>query len=282
MTPSSQGVEPATFPERFKVVAATRSVFLLGKLSPSLRRSAWYSLALLETAIAAVLVTVVESPPRIAAVSLFITMSVFGLLALQVAPESTCGCFGADTRVSWRTVGRSGLLALIAGSTLLRSDLSLRGGAASVGALLVAEVVALLWLSLPTGIRTSIRHLRYRLRTPPCLTSNEPLGVTVDRLRASRAWETLTAYVADAAAPHLLDHWREGCWRFLAFAATGDEQAQVVFAVHLPPGRVSYSGALVLADGTTAATAASRERRWRRYRRSRSPIGQAQHSAAGG
>jgi hypothetical protein len=256
-----------------KVIDSTRSVFLLGRLAPRSRRFAWYSMAVVEGTLAVSLVALPERAPRIAAVLLFVGMSLFALAATRFAPESTCGCLGTGTAVTWRTIARAALLAIMSGSALVSTGGAFPGGASAVIGLLLLEVLVLGRLSLPAGLTSTARHLQYRLRTPPCLTSNEPLAVTVSRVQASQAWRTLAVHLVDADRAGVLDHWREGCWRFLTFAA-GDGDAQLVFAVHLPPGRVSFSGALVLEDGTTAATAASREPRWRQWRRPAVPTGQ--------
>ncbi len=47
----------------------------------------------------------------------------------------------------------------------------------------------------------------------------------------------------------ILDHWRDGCWHFLAFPAKDDgASATAVMAVKLPPGRVQVRGAIVPDD----------------------------------
>lgn len=247
-----------------EVAQSTKAVFLLGRVASRQRVAGWYLLALVEAALAACLLAIPTQEPRIAAAALFVVMTVFAGAAVRFEPESTCGCFGAGAAVSWRTAARSGLLAAVAASTLLNADARLLGGEITTAIVVLAEVVVLVRLSLPAGLLLTVRRLRYRIHTPACLTSSESVEASVRRLRASKAWRALAAHIADSTEP--VDHWREGCWRFVTFSAAMEDGAQAVFAIHLPPGRVSFSGAIVSAEGITLAAASSRDRplRWRK------------------
>ena len=55
-------------------------------------------------------------------------------------------------------------------------------------------------------------------------------------------------YVVESS---IVDHWRDGCWRFLAFPAKDHgRNATAVIAVKLPPGAVHVRGAVVPYDET--------------------------------
>jgi hypothetical protein len=247
------------------VAQSTKTVFLLGRLTSRRRVAGWYLLAFVEAGLAATLVSTRGQAPRVVATALFVVMTAFAAAAVRFEPASTCGCFGAGTVVSWRTAARGALLAAIAATTLSNAYSHLPGRLPVTAVLVLTEVAILVRLSLPAGPVRTVQQLRYRIHTPACLTSSESLETSLERLEASHAWRVLMVHVADTTeAP--VDHWREGCWRFITFRAVEQSGAQVAFAIHLLPGRSSFSGALVSEEGVTLATASSRDRslRWRK------------------
>ncbi|GLU49784.1 MauE/DoxX family redox-associated membrane protein [Nocardiopsis ansamitocini] len=146
-------------------------------------------------------------------------------------PEMGCGCFGglSTEPVGWRSLTRSGLLALAAGVTV-----GLPGtGAAAVtgftawhGLVLVAELAVFAALSPELG------ELVKRLRNPvPCELREVPLNRSIRRLRSSDAWADSRAFLTGTEP---VDVWRHGCWRLVRFAGQRRERpVDVVFAVPL-------------------------------------------------
>lgn len=148
------------------------------------------------------------------------------------APESSCGCLGEKhAPVRFRGFLRAGLLLVLsvfaATATGWWPTLS---PFATVG-LLVAELALVAALSPELDRRWLLPLRRWRVRRRHPLATHTvavPVESTVRQLWTSAAYRS----VAEDLSSDLLDHWDEGEWRLLAYAArTPSGRATAVFAV---------------------------------------------------
>ncbi len=157
------------------------------------------------------------------------------IVAWRVAPDKPCACMGGRaTTISRRSLARA--LALLALTLFgwLAASFWVRILLASpwVVAVVVIEWLALVELSPEFGWRPSLFIRRMwknaRLaRVADCETIDVPRDALLRQVRQSDPFARLAASLADVT-----DHWREGCWSFIAFAATYEGRAATaVFAV---------------------------------------------------
>lgn len=157
------------------------------------------------------------------------------LLAITIVPDKPCGCFGGpEATVSWRSVLRAFYLLVM---SMVGWDAEQFWGTAfvtnpwTIGVLMV-EVALVVWLSpefLPLFHRAPVKRPESKLN-PDCATAGVPLSETLRQLRASAPFRELSSYLRS----DLVEHWREGCWRFLSFQAQyRGHEATVVFAVRV-------------------------------------------------
>jgi hypothetical protein len=147
------------------------------------------------------------------------------------APESSCGCLGEKhTPVRGRGFARAGLLLVLSLLAATATGWWLDSPFATVG-VLVVELAVVVALSPELDHRWLIplRRWRVRLRHPLATGVVEvPVESTVQQLWKSTAYRS----VVERLTSDLLDHWDEGEWRLLAYAArTPDGPATAVFAV---------------------------------------------------
>lgn len=192
--------------------------------------------------------------------ALLFLVAVSALLELRATrPDVGCGCFGdfSHTPVGWRTLTRSGLLAVAALITISLPPVQQphsEGAAALLLAMLGAELALIAGLSPELG--EALVRLGY---SEPCELRIVPTERTLIALRRSKQWRRHAGLLtADLPA----DVWRELCWRYLVFPARyGDRDAEIVFAVFLRQRRPLIHAAIVdAATGTSLpwATAPSR------------------------
>jgi hypothetical protein len=150
------------------------------------------------------------------------------------APDASCGCLGEKhTPVRARGFARAGLLLLL--SLAATTDSWFDRPFATVGiAVVEAAVIVALSPELDHRWLLPLRRWRIRRRHPLANHTVEiPLESTVQQLRKSTAYLS----VVEQLTSDLLDHWDEGEWRLLTYAArTPDGPATAVFAVP----RLSY------------------------------------------
>ena len=179
------------------------------------------------------------------------------LLELRAArPDVGCGCFGdfSHTPVGWRTLTRSGLLAVAALITIDLPPVQQPRSEAAAGLLLgmlAAELAVIACLSPELG--EALVRLGY---SEPCELRIVPTERTLAALRRSKQWRRHAGLLtADMPA----DVWRELCWRYLVFPARyGDREAEIVFAVFLRQRRPLIHAAIVdAATGTSLPWAAA-------------------------
>jgi len=146
-------------------------------------------------------------------------------------PDAGCGCFGglSGKKVGRRSVLRAVLFTCAAvaslGAPLTGVDV-LRDVEVQVGLVFAVEV------ALFAALSPELAELLERHRSPaeaPCERRHSPMAETYATLYESAAWAAHENAIASAAP---LDVWREGCRRFVAFAARVDgRDVEIVFAV---------------------------------------------------
>ena len=194
----------------------------------------WRAIAIAEAAVGTALLTFPSSRvPAAGALVMFLGASGYVLLAHGTAPGRPCGCFGSTAEtVTTTTLARALLLASTAATLAAvgrrwQDDVSFRWW------LLATTADALVLAYLSPDLRAAVTQLVGR-RVPACLTSHVPLETCRVMLARSSVWSRLGRLVDGA---EFADHWRDGCWSFLAFRTTwNDEPATAVFAIRVPPG----------------------------------------------
>lgn len=121
--------------------------------------------------------------------------------------------------------------------------------------LVAVEAIVLVALSPEVRLpRTMWPHGEMRI-VSDCATADVSVSDTLGYLHASVPFHDLLPFLR----PEVTDHWREGCWRFVSYAAEYEERAATaIFAVPILP----HSGAVRAAvvddtDGTNLLTVGS-------------------------
>ncbi|HEY0452353.1 MauE/DoxX family redox-associated membrane protein [Actinophytocola sp.] len=198
---------------------------------------AYRAVAGVELVVGAVLVL----PPVLAveaylAVALSAGMLGYLTYAKVKAPESSCGCLGdKHTPVRGRAFLRAGLL--VALGVLAGSGSGWWPSAGPLVLVAVVEGAAVVMLSPELDHLWLLPLRRWRVRLSHPLANREvtvPLESTVQQLQKSGAYRSVVGRLRS----DLLDHWDEGEWRILTYAADTDTgtdtgQATAVFAVPL-------------------------------------------------
>lgn len=185
------------------------------------------------------------------------TVGFIGYLALawRIAPEQPCACMGGRaTRISRRSVVRAVLLLLL---TLIGWGTRQFWASALVAApwvaLIILVEVTLLWLVSPEfgwqGARFEQRLIKaaWRRFDPPCAEVALDWDTVERRLRDTPPYQQLAPSLST-----ITDHWREGCWGFVSYAANYENRpATAVFAI---PTRFDARdvSAAVVDDGSNA------------------------------
>lgn len=165
-----------------------------------------------------------------AAVALSVGMLGYLTYARVKAPDSSCGCLGEKhTPVRWRGFARAGLLVVL--SALGALGVSWLDSPAVTVPVVLVELAVVVALSPELDHRWLLPLRRWRIRMSHPLANRTveiPLESTVQQLHRSAAYRA----VADQLTSDLLDHWDEGEWRILTYAARTDSgAATAVFAV---------------------------------------------------
>ncbi|MFI7676656.1 MauE/DoxX family redox-associated membrane protein [Actinophytocola sp. NPDC049390] len=213
-------------------VAARRSV--LARITGKERAvGAYRAVGVVEAVVGLLLLT----PPVLvveayAAAALSVAMVGYLAYGKLKAPDASCGCLGEkEAPIQARGFVRAGLLAAL-------SLLAVAGSAwwpterpfATVG-LVVVELAVFAVLSPELDHRWLLPLRRWRVRMSHPLAGTEvvvPLESTVQQLWKSTVYQSVVTQLTS----DLLDHWDEGEWRLLAYAArTPSGPATAVFAV---------------------------------------------------
>jgi hypothetical protein len=180
--------------------------------------------------------------------SLFLSFVVYLGFSRRFAPEKPCACLGGgETAISWMTITRSVVLTLLAVLTFARSSFWL-------SALLTNMwLVALIVIELIVIIALSPDLYRWNSPVPPtdtsdeqlgldCVTARVPLTETVQQLETSAIFQSFAVYVQSK----MLEHWRQGCWRFLRYGASFEgRDVTAIFAVPVLNEPERIRGAIV-------------------------------------
>ncbi|NKZ04961.1 MauE/DoxX family redox-associated membrane protein [Actinomadura latina] len=163
-------------------------------------------------------------------------------------PDAGCGCFGglSAKRVGRRSVLRAVLFtgAAVAslGAPLAGVDV-LRDVQVQVGLVFAVELALFALLSPELA---ELAERRGTPADPPCERRRSPMAETYAALFESAAWSRHENAVASAVP---LDVWREGCWRFVAFAGRVDDRdVEIVFAVSTAEGDRDVRSATVMPE----------------------------------
>lgn len=178
------------------------------------------------------------------------------LLALKFAPASSCGCLGKrQAPVSRQTLARAGLLLLLSIVGWRAEQFWLTAIVAHPWAIGIAAAEVLAFIGLSPELawtRLPFRAARPRWGgappIPDCSKTAISLSDSLDVLRGSLPFQDLSPYLRS----EMSDHWREGCWHFLSFAAEyADHKATAVFVVPISLLAREVRGAIVDdADGS--------------------------------
>ena len=203
----------------------------------------WYALAGLELLAGVLACSRIAGRWSAAPVGiLMVGALLYGSWAVRAAPDKSCGCLGrmSSAKVTRFTVARTGVfLAMAALGTTSSANWD---GIVAHGGLLVG-VAGLTEFTLAVSLFPEVRD-HFRRRTEPCETRQEPLAQTLARLRAGSLWAAVAQHL-EATEP--ADHWRQACWRYLAFAATFEESPAIaVFAVRI--GGTAQNDAVAFVD----------------------------------
>ncbi|MEW6233626.1 MAG: MauE/DoxX family redox-associated membrane protein, partial [Chloroflexota bacterium] len=177
--------------------------------------------------------------------------------SVKADPGRPCGCLGGrEVAVSWHTLVRAGLVLVCTVVGWKAQDFWLMALVARPWFLSLVAVEALLFVGLSpelgwAWIKSPALADQARAEDD-CATAAVPRSETQQRLRESAPFRILSVFLKSG----LLDHWREGCWQFLCFAAEyKSRKATAVFAV--PTAREPYRVRAAIvdeADGTVLLT----------------------------
>ena len=199
-------------------------------------RRAYFGVGAIEIILGSLLVI----PPPLKTESLLAIGAAVGFLvylalARRAAPDRPCGCLGTDTsRITWEDFARA---LLVLGTAVL----SLNAQRFWLSAMMddpwlfgVAGIELMVLTAIPHRLIARTRLTKQQAtgsdtRATDCATAGVSLAETLRQLRQSEAFHAVAARLVSSSPS---DHWRDGCWRYLAFAATYEgQQAVAVFAV---------------------------------------------------
>lgn len=168
-----------------------------------------------------------------AAAALFAGMLGYLAYGKLKAPDSSCGCLGEQhTPVRGRGFVRAAVLLVLSVLAATTTGSWLDSPLATLG-VLVVEVAVVVALSPELDRRWLIPLRRWRVRRRHPLAGHTvavPLESTVQQLWKSAAYRS----AVEQLTSDVLDHWDEGDWRLLTYAArTASGPVTAVFAVPL-------------------------------------------------
>jgi hypothetical protein len=211
----------------------------LGLMIRSLARLViiWRGLIAAEAALAMALLVL---PPRsggIAVAVFFVAAAGYAAVAMRVAPDRSCGCFGAGGEPASRfTIARALLLAAAAGA-YAATDPSPLQAMSSPRAWIGLLALGCLTLLLSPELRAPLHRRAAARRFRNCSRTAVDTHAVVALIHRTNAWRAMNRYVVRHDPS---DAWREGCWQFFTFDAAADGNvATVVFAIGIPPARTS-------------------------------------------
>jgi hypothetical protein len=240
---------------------ATRSALARLLRSPRWAVAAHVAVGCAETTLAILLLLVPPAREWTLRLAALLMLGFLGYLALawRFVPDAPCACMaGRETRISPRSLMRAGVLLLL---TLSSWPVHQFWGAAltampEIVPLLAVEMVGL-WMLSPEfgwhGPRFGYQVMRaMRLRLDPACSRVRPDMAAIERdLRESAPYRKLQPMLGVR-----MDAWREGCWDFVVYGATYQQQAATaIFAVPAYFDANEVSAALVADTDNTVLLA---------------------------
>ena len=211
--------------------AAVRSALGVVIRRLSLLVTAWRALVAVEAILALALLVL---PPRAggtAAAAFFVAAGGYAAVLARIAPDRSCGCFGAGGEPpSPLVVVRALLLACVAGIYAVLDPPPVRalGDARAWSGLLLLVAVT---LAVSREWRAPLQRRAAARRRRNCARAVVDVASAVELVRTTDAWRTVGGYVV---RDDPVETWREGCWQLFSFEASFDGQiATVVFALGL-------------------------------------------------
>jgi len=230
--------------------AAVRSALGVVIRRLSLLVIAWRALVAVEAVLALALLAL---PPRAggtAAAAFFVAAGGYAAVLARIAPDRSCGCFGAGGEpASPLVVVRALLFACVAGiyAVLDPSPARPLGDARAWSGLLLLVAVT---PAVSREWRAPLQRRAADRRRRNCARAVVDTASAVELVRTTDAWRTVGGYVV---RDDPVETWREGCWQLFTFEASFDGGiATVVFALGLA-GRRPRCRAM-LRRGFTGAT----------------------------
>jgi hypothetical protein len=234
---------------------AISSVLARVGTAPRYQARAWQALGALELLLAGLLLTGrFLTAARPVALCVFGAGTCYVLWALRNAPDSSCGCFSAHSRITIFTVCRCCVL-LASSIFALQARVawwSALGHTGLAAGAICAELAVLLALSASdlrkvTRLgRARARHFRLGVRALFC-------HLTADRYLRTKACPAIGLEGVLDRLGRPTDRWRDQCFYFVAYEpARSDQGPTLVAAFHLPGS--PYFRRLVSIDHATAQT----------------------------
>jgi hypothetical protein len=212
-------------------------------------RSAWTGIAVVEGGLAAILI--IGWLPRVgggATAVLAAAFLVYSSWLLRHDRSASCGCFGARTPVTWKTVWRASVIGLIACGYCVATYANWDGHTSWSIALVVlgAEVAVLAGLS--DELRPSLR--RFKLA---CQRLGGWLGAVTTDIEAVRRdierhefWRDVVAPTFD---PVFVSGWRAKRWYVAEYASMWYEEDVVIVASEYVGAQPPWMRIVVLREG---------------------------------
>lgn len=212
----------------------------LGVMFPHARtvRVAHRAIGILEVALGTLLLVAPSPGGMRMATGVACAFVAYLLVARQIAPDRPCACFGKRaTAVSPQAIVRAAMIVAltVVGWGAEQSWTITLGlhpwslsivGLEALAFLAVSPEITWTWLTSHLSGTGDARDGA----VPRCATAPVPLSDTLHQLQESRPFHTLSRFVRS----DVVEHWREGCWRFVCFDAEyGGQAATAIFAVAL-------------------------------------------------
>ncbi len=197
--------------------------------APRTQSSLWRLLGGLEMLVGIGDLLAVRRAPELS-VALLATASAYLALSRTRAPSAPCGCLGA---VGGHSPSRSSQLRALLLLLAALAAANARSPKLTAPALLAVLVELALLAAISPEISLG-RYLRSVGRRARCATDTETAGRCVARVYASALWPGATGFITDCKP---LEMWREGCLRYITFAAAFETRpATAVFAMPVRGG----------------------------------------------
>lgn len=213
----------------------------------------WMGLATAELSLAAWLLSGLQPALSGTTGICFGTLSLLYVLwLLRYQRSASCGCFSANTPVSWRTFARSCcLIAMMCAYTYVGFSASMAYSIAipslKVSTVLFAEIITIALLSdelrgFRRELKLTIASITYSLHA--MITSQKSSLPDLAKSSWTEAFEQLER--GGVTDPELLQSWRHGRWRLSEYRASWNEGSVAVIGAEYPGGNPEWSRIIVI------------------------------------